>query len=100
MFISTAINRDIATINLEGRFTFADHAGFRKVSREIIDGSCNFIEIDFAKVDSLDSAAQGMLLMAREVARSQGKSISLVNCGSETKHVLQLSSFDKLFEIR
>ena len=99
MFISTAINGCVATIKLDGRFTFADHAGFRQVTREVIGGGCKSIAIDFAKVDSLDSAAQGMLLMARDVARNEGKTVSLVNCSGETRRVLQMSSFEKLFTI-
>lgn len=99
MFITTAVNGNVATIKLDGRFTFSDHADFRQVTKEVIGGNCQSIDIDFARVDYLDSAAQGMLLLAREVARNQGKTISLVNCNGETRQILQMLSFEKLFKI-
>lgn len=99
MFITTAISCNVATIKLDGRFTFWDHAEFRKVSQEILDGSCQSIEIDFAKVESLDSAAQGMLLLASAVATRKEKVISFVNCKGEARQILELSGFKRIFAI-
>ena len=100
MFIATVVSGNVVTIKLDGRFTFAAHADFRKVSQETIAGSCKAIEIDFAKVESLDSAAQGMLLLAREGATRVEKTISFVNCKGEAKQILEMSGFKRLFSFR
>lgn len=100
MNISTQVNGSVATIKLAGRFTFAEHRPFREAIKAQIEGNCTALEIDFGMVEYLDSAALGMLLLAREGAANIGKTVSLVNCSGMAKQVLDVANFQKLFAIR
>lgn len=100
MNISTQVNGSVATIKLAGRFTFAEHRQFREAIKAQIEGNCTALEIDFGMVEYLDSAALGMLLLAREGAANNGKTVSLVNCSGMAKQVLDVANFQKLFTIR
>lgn len=100
MFISTQVNGAVATIRLEGRFTFNEHRDFRQAIKDQLDGKCSALEIDFGKVEYMDSAALGMLLLAKEGAVASGKTVSLVNCRGAVQQVLEVANFQKLFTIR
>ena len=63
MIVSTELRNEVASIRLNGKFIFADHKAFRQAVKESLATSCKTLEIDFAKVDYLDSSALGMLRM-------------------------------------
>jgi HptB-dependent secretion and biofilm anti anti-sigma factor len=100
MIVSTELRNEVASIRLNGKFIFADHKAFRQAVKESLATSCKTLEIDFAKVDYLDSSALGMLLLAREEASVAGQSIVLLNCQGTVGQILALANFQKLFTIR
>ncbi|MBF0358355.1 MAG: STAS domain-containing protein [Magnetococcales bacterium] len=55
--------------------------------------------LDFNGVSSLDSAALGMLLMAREQCKGIKGRISLINCNDTVKQILTIAQFHMLFDI-
>ena len=57
------------------------------------------IEVNFQKVDYLDSSALGMLLLLREKVESSGKSITLSGLQGTVKQVLEIANFQRLFKI-
>lgn len=88
-----------ALLSLNGNFTFEFHREFKQASNSALDhDGLTEIEIDFAAVDYMDSAALGMLLLFNE--RAAGKKITLVNCKGTVKSVLDIANFGKIFEIR
>ncbi|MEO5341648.1 MAG: STAS domain-containing protein [Magnetococcus sp. MYC-9] len=74
---------------------------FRDEFRAAITGNPTAVkyEVDFQKVERIDSAALGMLLMLREGARDQS-SVVLTNVGPNIYKMLQLVNFQKLFKIQ
>ena len=55
-------NGQIARLELPLRFVFAEHAAFRAVLGKVrSEPSVNTLELDFSRVDYIDSAALGML---------------------------------------
>lgn len=59
----------------------------------------NQITIDFGGGEYIDSAALGMLLLARERAGEQGNTVVLANCRGPVKAVLDIANFQRLFAI-
>jgi HptB-dependent secretion and biofilm anti anti-sigma factor len=57
------------------------------------------LTLDFDGVSSLDSAALGMLLMAREQRKGVTGRISLINCNEAVKQILTIAQFHMLFDI-
>ena len=88
-----------AVVKLTGRFTFDSHKEFRSAFSEQLAGKGREIAIDFSAVDYMDSAALGMLLLARERASDQGKTVTLKNCRGPVKAVLDIANFQRLFAI-
>ena len=100
MRIETVISGSVATIRLDGRFVFSAHRTFRLAIKDLLAGRCTALEIDFAKVEYVDSAALGMLLLAREELAAVKKTIALIHCGGSVQQVLDVANFQKLFAIR
>lgn len=98
--ISTQVDGTVATLKLQGKFVFSDHRDFRQAVKAQLEGHCTVLELDFGGVDYLDSAALGMLSLAREGASATGKTIVLVNCQGTVKQVLAIANFHKLFTMR
>lgn len=91
---------EAAVVKILGRFTFEMHKDFRASFDLQLAGKNDTITIDFDAVDYIDSAALGMLLLARERASALGKQVELVNCRGPVKAVLDIANFQKLFKIR
>ena len=88
-----------AVVKLSGRFTFDNHKEFRSAFSQQLASKGNQITIDFGGVEYIDSAALGMLLLARERAGEQGKTVVLANCRGPVKAVLDIANFQRLFDI-
>lgn len=86
-------------ITLKGKFTFADHESFRDVINTIKMGKIKSITLDLANVDFIDSAALGMLLIAREEAEKTHVNLILQNPSGQIHKMFKVSKFDTLFTI-
>ena len=92
------INDGHARMVLAGDFTFEAHRPFKQCSQQLIGlTELQTLEIDFAAVDYMDSAALGMLLLLRE--RLGQKPIRLVNTHGTVRAVLDVANFGHLFEL-
>ena len=89
----------VPVVKLSGRFTFDHHKAFRGAFSEHLTSQGNQITIDFGGVEYIDSAALGMLLIARERASEHGKTVVLSNCRGPVKAVLDIANFQRLFAI-
>jgi len=83
---------------MNGQFTFSDHEKFRKIIETIKAGGVKSLILDFKDVDFIDSAALGMLLVAREEGQNSSLSIVLQNTDRIEK-MLKVAKFDTLFSI-
>ncbi len=100
MSITTNTSSDgkSVTINISGSFDYSSHAEFRESYRNS-PASTQF-EINMSGANYMDSSALGMLLLLREHAGGDNSRITITNCDGEIKKILEISNFDKLFNIR
>ncbi|WP_148714355.1 STAS domain-containing protein [Chitinolyticbacter meiyuanensis] len=88
----------VAHVRLDGQFTYEAHRAFKEATTPALeDAAISQIEIDFALVSYLDSAALGMLLLLNE--RAGSKTVRLVNAKGTVRSVLEIANFGKIFEI-
>lgn len=85
-------------IRVKGKFDFSMVQEFRQAYSEVGDQPV-YIIIDFRETEYIDSAALGMLLNMRKALGGAAKSIQLINCRPEIRKILDISRFDKLFQI-
>lgn len=100
--METQFNTDKAkaVISLEGRFDFNRHREFRGVCDQALgESGVREVEVDFSKVEYIDSSALGMLLMLRDNARLANKTVRLANCRGSVRQILDIANFAKLFPI-
>ncbi len=101
MEIEQHVIYDRARLTLAGRFDFNAHRDFRQASESVLQApAVKELDIDFSRVDYLDSSALGMLLLLREKAEGQGKRIVLSGVQGTVKQVLEIANFGKLFTLR
>ncbi|MBF0193908.1 MAG: STAS domain-containing protein [Magnetococcales bacterium] len=77
--------------NFQARKTFLPQIKANPAGEELI--------LDFEGVTTLDSAALGMLLMAREQTKDTSSRVSLINCNDSVKQILEVAQFHMLFKI-
>lgn len=87
-----------AVVTLQGRFDFSSHQVFRKsCNSPLASVAVHELELDLGGVESLDSAALGMLLLLKEHADEVSKPVVLSNCRGSVMDALRNANFDKLF---
>ncbi|GAA5786746.1 STAS domain-containing protein [Chitiniphilus shinanonensis] len=92
------LNPPVARVQIHGHFTFEGHRQFKEATTAALaESGIETVEIDFAGVDYLDSAALGMLLLLNE--RAGGRRIVLRHAGGTVRSVLDIANFGKIFEI-
>ncbi|GAO35158.1 anti-sigma-factor antagonist [Sulfuricella sp. T08] len=100
MQITVEKNGEIGRLTLSGRFDFNTHREFRNACDETLQTpEIKEIEVNFSRVDYLDSSALGMLLLLREKAQSANLKVSLTNCTGLVQQVLDVANFQRLFSI-
>jgi HptB-dependent secretion and biofilm anti anti-sigma factor len=90
---------DGVVISIRGNFTFKDHYGFRAVLDALAASSGSRKTLDLSKVEFLDSAALGMLMIAEEeIARTNG-TLTLRNPSAPITRLFELAAMDTIFKI-
>ncbi|MCU0841714.1 MAG: STAS domain-containing protein [Thiobacillaceae bacterium] len=101
MQIRTEVNDGKGVLTLDGRFDFNSHRDFRAASDKLLeDAAVKEVEINFSRVEYLDSSALGMLLLLREKVDGAGKKVVLSGLKGTVKQVLDIANFSKLFAMR
>jgi anti-anti-sigma factor len=101
MQIHANIVNAAAVLKLEGRFDFNSHRDFRASYDALLNNpDVREFEINFEKVDYLESSALGMLLLLREKVEASGKKIALSGLHGTVKQVLEIANFQRLFTIK
>lgn len=90
---------DTVEIALSGRFTFADHANFRALLAEL-DGGARICVLEMSQLSFIDSAAMGMLLLARETAAGKGASVAIKGAQGQVRQLMKIANFERLFTIQ
>lgn len=100
MSIQTHLSADgsALTIAVRGRFDFNAHHDFRSAyvdSQPVPKRFC----VDLTDTFVVDSAALGMLLLLRDHANSHKSTVCIMNANETVSEILDISCFDRLFEI-
>lgn len=85
---------------LSGRLTFVDHARMRDIIDGFKGGAVKTCKLDLAGVEFIDSAAMGMLLLARDTAVASHVHLTLKGARQEIKRLMAVARFDTLFEMQ
>ena len=87
-------------VTMRGSFTFSDHLAFRDILKEMATEGVNNVAFYLSEVEFVDSAALGMLLLARESAEKQHKNLTLHGATGQVKKMFDMSQFERLFTLR
>jgi anti-anti-sigma factor len=90
---------DDANVSFSGDLTFTDHIAFREVADRMAATSGKTMVIDLSKLDFVDSAGLGMLLIAREEAAKSNRALILRGAKGQVKRMFGLTKFDTLFTV-
>ena len=86
---------------MSGRFDFEVHRNFKNAYLSLIDNAAvREIGIEMSKVDYLDSAALGMLMLLNERAKEARKQVTLLNASGVALQVMEVANFSKIFNIK
>ena len=88
-----------AQVSLIGELTFNDHAAFREMLTRALQSTDQKIVLDLSRLDFVDSAGLGMLLIARDEAGKGSRSLSLVRPQKQVERVFAVTKFETLFTI-
>ena len=88
-----------AVFSLQGSFTFKDHHSFRALLDLLKASSGRNHVLDLSRLEFLDSAALGMLLVADDEAKSAGWTLTLRRPSSQIARLMELASMETLFRI-
>jgi anti-anti-sigma factor len=86
------------TIEIKGKFDFNLVQSFRHAYSEVGESS-PMVVIDLRETDYMDSSALGMLLNMKKSLGDSVTGIRITNCKPQIKKILQISRFDKNFDI-
>jgi anti-anti-sigma factor len=89
--------QDVVEIEVSGRFDFSLQKGFRDAYREYPAGMS--YRVDLSRVDYLDSAALGMLLLLRQHAGDGKSSVTLCRPSQAVDKILKVANFHRIFDI-
>ena len=91
MFYRKTSERHFARIDVTGRFTGQDGDGVRDLIADIKQSADRRCVIDLSRLDFIDSAGVGMLLVINGEAVAAGKALALVVADGQVKKVATLT---------
>ena len=92
-------NAPDARISISGEFTFTDYVDFREIADRLFKLQSNSIVIDVSKLEFIDSAGLGMLLIARDEALKTNHTLVLRGAKGQVKRIFAATKFDTLFTV-
>lgn len=100
MELSDSLDNNEYKAILSGKFMFTDNVKFRSVLEKFSNEKITQIYFCMDQVEFVDSAALGMLLLARDEAIKLNKKLVLGNINGQVKKMFELAHFEKLFSIQ
>jgi anti-anti-sigma factor len=101
LLIKVSVATNMATIYLDGSFTFNTNLEFKGAYKSFLnDSKISHIIIDLEKIHYLDSSALGMLLVLRDHVQEASKSLVLSKPNSFVTRVFDIANFGNLFVIQ
>ncbi|MDP2786763.1 MAG: STAS domain-containing protein [Pseudomonadota bacterium] len=91
----------VASIRIQGRFTFDSHQPFREAYLPLVDRrDTKIIRLDLAETSFIDSSSLGMLLLMRERMLPVGKAIEISGANELVMKLLKIANFHKMFAVQ
>jgi HptB-dependent secretion and biofilm anti anti-sigma factor len=87
-------------IAVGGELTFTDQGPFKEMITELFQAKGAAVVIDLSKLEMIDSAGLGMLLLAREEAKKSERKLILAHPTGQVKRMFGVTKFDKLFTVQ
>ena len=97
MQMNMAIEQGVCQVHLHGDFVFNDNSSFREVLTRLAQAEVRQVIIHLNHVEFVDSAALGMLLLAREEAQKHHKSLILSGASGQVARTFEMARFSELF---
>jgi HptB-dependent secretion and biofilm anti anti-sigma factor len=88
-----------ARVSISGEFTFTDHTAFKAIAGRLFEKQGKPIVIDLAKLEFIDSAGLGMLLIVRDEADKAGRRLILRGPCGQVKRMFEVTKFDTFFTV-
>ncbi|MFO7786470.1 STAS domain-containing protein [Vreelandella utahensis] len=86
------------TLSLSGQFDFNAYSEFKPKQTEALDTpGAKYIVLDLSKLDYLDSAALGTLLLLREKAQDRSIEILIRGATGVVQEILEIAHFQRMF---
>ncbi|WP_404339017.1 STAS domain-containing protein [Pseudoalteromonas mariniglutinosa] len=96
---NTSADGATLTIRIKGKFDFNLVQSFRNAYGDL-DANVTQVVVDLRETDYMDSSALGMLLNMKKTLSDSIKTIQISNCQPQLRKILQISRFDKKFDIK
>jgi HptB-dependent secretion and biofilm anti anti-sigma factor len=90
----------ILTATLSGQLNYTDNQVFKKILDHVAETAPSKVVLDFAKVDFIDSAGLGMLLLLRDQCTNKNIDISFKSVHGQVQTIFNISKFNELFAIQ
>jgi anti-anti-sigma factor len=96
MQYSITENKGVIAIQLTGELTLSDEESFRELSLKVQSYASTKCSLDISRVEFLDSAGLGLLLVLNELCEEGGKTLSLKVADGPVREILDISEFNQL----
>lgn len=100
MEMQMLIKGDSCHATLQGQFVFSDNLLFKTLLDNIANSAVKHIILYMEQVHFVDSAALGMLLLARDAAEKHHKTIIIEGLHGQVKRMFEMARFYEMFTIR
>ena len=100
MKLNLCVSKDKFEAEIGDKLTSSDLSAFRDLLSEIKKSACRSVVLDFGNLDWIDSAGLGMLILAKELAEKEERTLVLRSPRGHVKSLLELGRFDKIFVIQ
>ena len=91
---SKVFNREEAMVlECAGRLSIRDRKSVDCISHDITETGHSQVVIDLSKLDYIDAAGLGILLLLREGAMGRGKRIAITGAVDSVREILDIASF-------
>lgn len=82
---------------LSGKFTFDDNRRFKDVLDMVDQQAVRQVSLDLSRLEHVDSAALGMMLLLRKKVQEKGGTVILRNPQGMVQRTLDLAKFGEMF---
>lgn len=90
----------VTILDLSGRITIGEGSTrFREAIRRLMDQARNYVVLNFAEVNYVDSSGIGELVSAYTSLNNQGGQLKLLNLPRRIRELLRITKLDTVFEI-